>query len=133
MPQNDLLDFSQPLQVNNLRKVFAAHKKSGQPFTAIDDISFELQPGQILALLGPNGAGKSTTISMLLGSLSPTAGQIKYFGQNLATHNSLVMQHIAFASTYIKMPWRLTIMENLRVYGLLYGIKGQVFKTELSY
>jgi len=132
MSQDDLLNFSQPLQVHNLCKVFSSHKRSSRPFTAIDDISFELQPGQILGLLGPNGAGKSTTISMLLGALSPTAGEIRYFGQNFATHTSLVMQQIAFASTYIKMPWRLTIMENLKVYGLLYGIKGQVFHQRIE-
>jgi ABC-2 type transport system ATP-binding protein len=69
---------------------------------------------------------------MLLGSLTPTTGEIKFFGQDLATHSSAVMQDVAFASTYIRMPWRLTIMENLRIYGLLYGVKGQVFERRVE-
>jgi ABC-2 type transport system ATP-binding protein len=118
-----------PLYVSSLTKTFPSENKHGQSFTAVKDISFSLKKGQILGLLGPNGAGKSTTISMLLGSLTPTSGEIKYFGQDLEADTSSVMQHVAFASTYIRMPWRLTIWENLRVYGLLYGIKGNVFKT----
>lgn len=121
-----------PLFVSGLSKIYPAENKHGQSFTAVDDISFSLKKNQILGLLGPNGAGKSTTISMLLGSLTPTTGEIKFFGQDLATHSSSVMQNVAFASTYIKMPWRLTIMENLRIYGLLYGVKGQVFERRVE-
>jgi ABC-2 type transport system ATP-binding protein len=120
-----------PLFVSGLSKIYPAENKHGQSFTAVNDISFSLKKGQILGLLGPNGAGKSTTISMLLGSLTPTTGEIKFFGQDLATHSSAVMQDVAFASTYIRMPWRLTIMENLRIYGLLYGVKGQVFERRV--
>jgi len=121
-----------PLFVSGLSKIYPAENKYGQSFTAVNDISFSLKKGQILGLLGPNGAGKSTTISMLLGSLTPTTGEIKFFGQDLATHSSEVMQDVAFASTYIRMPWRLTIMENLRIYGLLYGVKGQVFERRVE-
>lgn len=110
------------LKVSNLRKVYPPEKKGGKEFVAVDSISFELREGEILGLLGPNGAGKSTTISMLLGVLTPTSGSILYGEKDFSKHRSDILQHVAFASTYIKMPWRLTVMENLTVYGLLYGL-----------
>jgi ABC-2 type transport system ATP-binding protein len=116
------------LSVVNLTKTYPPEKKGAKPFTAVNDISFHLKEGEILGLLGPNGAGKSTTISMLLGVLSPTSGNINYFGQDFSTHKSESLQQVAFASTYIRMPWRLTVMENLKVYGYLYGITGKTFQ-----
>ena len=117
------------LEVDRLTKVYPPEKKGGRPFTAVDHISFQLGDGEILGLLGPNGAGKSTTIQMLLGTLTPTEGKIKYFGQDLTRHRSRVMKKVTFASTYIKMPWRLTVIENLRVYGYLYGLSRTTFDT----
>lgn len=116
------------LKVDHLTKVYPPEKKGGKFFTAVGDVSFELHSGEILGLLGPNGAGKSTTISMLLGNLSPTSGEITYFGQNFFAHRSQILQDVTFASTYIKMPWRLTVMENLRIYALLYGVTAKVFE-----
>lgn len=116
-----------PLAVTNLRKVYPPEKKGGAAFVAVDDISFELQQGEILGLLGPNGAGKSTTISMLLGVLTPTAGSIYYNQREFSQHRSEILATVTFASTYIRMPWRLTVMENLRVYGLLYGLSNAEF------
>lgn len=116
------------LEVSNLRKVYPPEKKGGKDFVAVDSISFQLREGEILGLLGPNGAGKSTTISMLLGVLTPTSGSIRYGEKDFSTHRSEILQHVAFASTYIKMPWRLTVMENLTVYGLLYGLSTQQLK-----
>jgi len=104
------------LWVEKLTKVFAGKK----PFTAVDHISFNLKEGEILGLLGPNGAGKTTTIQMLLSVLTPTSGQINYFDQDFKTHRSTSLQQIAFASAYINLPWRLTVWENLDVYGRLY-------------
>lgn len=124
---------SSPLIVEHLTKVFPPEKKSGKSFTAVKDISFELKEGQILGLLGPNGAGKTTTISMLLGALSPTSGDIHYFGKEFNNHRSEILQQVAFASTYIRMPWRLTVMENLRIYALLYGVEGKVFQQRLKH
>ncbi|MFH2118323.1 MAG: ABC transporter ATP-binding protein [Candidatus Paceibacterota bacterium] len=121
-----------PLVVQHLSKIFAPEKRGGSPFTAVNDISFELKEGQILGLLGPNGAGKSTTISMLLGTLSPTTGSIEYFGKNFARHKSESLQNVTFASTYIRMPWRLTVWENLKVYGMLYGVQGKVFAERME-
>lgn len=106
------------LSVRNLTKIFEGTK----PFTAVNNISFDLKEGEILGLLGPNGAGKTTTIQMLLSTLSPTSGSIKYFDQDLASHRSEVLQQVSFASAYINFPWRLKVWENLDVYGRLYGL-----------
>ncbi len=96
-------------------------KRFGE-FTAVNGISFAIQPGEILGLLGPNGAGKTTTIQMLLGLITPTAGSIRMFGLDLATHREEILQRVNFSSTYISMPYSLTVEENLRVVARLYGI-----------
>jgi ABC-2 type transport system ATP-binding protein len=91
------------------------------PFKAIDEISFDLNEGEILGLLGPNGSGKTTTIQMLLGTLSTTSGSIFYFNQDFSLHRSELLQYVSFASTYTSLPWILTIRENLDFFGCLYG------------
>lgn len=103
------------LQVTNLCKRFG-------DFTAVDDVSFSMQPGEILGLLGPNGAGKTTTIHMLLGLITPTAGSIRMFGLDLATHRETILGRVNFSSTYISMPQSLTVEENLWVVARLYGM-----------
>jgi len=113
---------SKVLEVKQLSKTFLAEGKGKLPFQAVKNVNFSLQEGEILGLLGPNGAGKSTTISMLLGILTPTSGDILYFGNNLKTHRSEILKSVTFASTYIRLPWRLTVIENLRVYGKMYGL-----------
>lgn len=95
---------------------------------AVDGISFELGDGEILGLLGPNGAGKTTTIHMLLGTLTYTSGSIQYFGKEFKKHRSDVLQHVSFASTYVNLPWKLTIEQNLEVFGRLYGLSGPEIK-----
>lgn len=99
---------------------------------AVNDISFAVREGEVLGLLGPNGAGKSTTIFMLLGVLSPTSGEIRYGDKDFFTHRQEIMRGVTFASTYIKMPWRLTVMENLRVYSLMYGLDVTTFKDRVE-
>ncbi len=91
-------------------------------FTAVDGISFEIKPGEILGLLGPNGAGKTTTIQMLLGLVTPTSGSIRVFGNDLATHREEILQQVNFSSTYVSMPQALTVEENLWVIARLYGL-----------
>lgn len=115
------------ITVDQLTKIYPPEKKDGAPFTAVNGISFHLQEGEILGLLGPNGAGKSTTISMLLGVLTPTSGCIHYGSHNFAHHRSQILNEVTFASTYIKMPWRLSVWENLTVYGMLYGLDHATF------
>src|SRR6185295_17057537 len=91
-------------------------------FTAVDGISFDIRPGEILGLLGPNGAGKTTTIQMLLGLITPTAGSINVFGLELNRHREEILQQVNFSSTYISLPYSLTVDENLRVVARLYGL-----------
>ena len=91
----------------------------------MDDIrsSVEVNQGEIVGLLGPNGAGKTTTISILLGVMSPTSGDIKYFGKNFSQNRSEIMQNVSFASTYVRLPGRLSVYENLDVYARIYGMR----------
>jgi ABC-2 type transport system ATP-binding protein len=103
------------LDVTDLSKRFG-------DFPAVDGISFSIKPGEILGLLGPNGAGKTTTIQMLLGLVTPTAGSIRMFGMDLATHREAILQRVNFSSTYISMPQSLTVEENLWVIARLYGL-----------
>ncbi len=107
------------LSVENLVKEFG---RGDRITRAVDGISFDLYEGEILGFLGPNGAGKTTTIQMLLSTLSPTSGTIRYLGKDLMLHRSEILQKVSFASSYTKLPWRLTVAENLDIYGRLYGL-----------
>ncbi len=107
------------LSVRDLRKIYPGKQKS---FVAVDGVSFDLEEGEILGLLGPNGAGKTTTIQMLLSTLKPSSGSIVYFGKDFFTHRSEILEHVVFASTYVSLPWMLTVEQNLNVFGKLYGI-----------
>lgn len=113
------------LQVQNLIKVFPVKKVHAQghsTFTALKGISFSLKQGEILGILGPNGAGKTTTIQILLSVLKPTSGSIAYFGKDFYTHRSEVLEDVSFASSYVKLPSQLTVLENLSIYAQLYGL-----------
>lgn len=90
--------------------------------TAVDGLSFCLGAGETLGLLGGNGAGKTTTISMLLGLLIPTAGSIEVLGCDMARQRFAALARMNFSSPYVALPGRLTVAENLRVYGHLYGV-----------
>lgn len=103
------------LEVNDLKKTF---KKS----PVIKGISFDMKEGEILGILGPNGAGKTTTLQMLLGILTPTSGAIKVFNKDLTTHKSEILERMNFSSTYVDLPWRLTVKENLMWSAWLYQI-----------
>ncbi len=89
---------------------------------AVADLSFTLRRGETLGLLGGNGAGKTTTIAMLLGLLIPDAGRIEVLGHDMATDRFAALARMNFSSPYVALPHRLTVRENLRVYGHLYGV-----------
>ena len=89
---------------------------------AVDNLSFAVPPGQTIGLLGGNGAGKTTTIAMLLGMLIPTAGHITILGHDMGRHRFRALARMNFSSPYIALPSRLSVAENLRVYGHLYNV-----------
>src|SRR5581483_3394831 len=90
--------------------------------TAVDHLDLTVRHGEVVGLLGPNGAGKTTTVNLILGLLSPTAGRIELFGEDLAAARSRVLRRVNFASAYAGLPRDLTVAENLRVFGHLYEV-----------
>ncbi len=102
-------------------------------FPAVKGISFDIPKGKIVGLLGPNGAGKTTTIHMLLGVTIPTSGTIKYFGKDFEKHKQYCLSRLNFTSTYNELQGRVTVHENLEVFGRLYSLKNfQAKMTELA-
>ena len=104
------------LTVTNLRKLYG-------DTIAVDAISFSVQLGEIVGLLGPNGAGKTTTINMILGVLQPTSGAILIDGVDLSKHRSRALQCTNFEAVYAPLPGNLTLVQNLRIFGMLYSVK----------
>jgi ABC-2 type transport system ATP-binding protein len=104
------------LSVADVRKAYGAVQ-------AVDGVSFDVAAGEIVGLLGPNGAGKTTIIDMVLGVLSPSSGTIRVDGLDLATHRSEALQRTNFAAVYAPLPGNLTVARNLRVFGLMYGVR----------
>jgi ABC-2 type transport system ATP-binding protein len=92
------------------------------PVVAVDGISFAVAEGSATALLGGNGAGKSTTLALLLGVLKPTAGAVTALGVDMARDRYRALPWMNFASPYVDMPKKLSVRENLVVYGGLYGV-----------
>ena len=89
---------------------------------AVDRVSFEVRRNEIVGLLGPNGAGKTTTISMILGVLEPSSGLIRIEGIDIAADRSRAVQSTNFAAVYAPLPGNLTVVQNLRIFGLLYKV-----------
>ena len=90
---------------------------------AVKNINFKINKGSIIGLLGPNGCGKSTTIGMLLGLIKPTSGSVIINNKNIENSRTDLLQKMNFISPYIELPKKLTIEENLKVYGRMYGVK----------
>ncbi|HET6515888.1 MAG TPA: ABC transporter ATP-binding protein [Thermodesulfovibrionales bacterium] len=90
---------------------------------AVDSLSFDVGNNEIVGLLGPNGAGKTTTINMILGVLRPNSGTILIEGVDIDMKRSQALENTNFAAVYAPLPGNLTVYENLRVFGLLYGIR----------
>jgi ABC-2 type transport system ATP-binding protein len=102
-------------------EVGALSKRFGDTL-AVDGIDFAVARGATAALLGGNGAGKTTTLSMLLGLLLPSSGRIRIFGEDMLRHRYRVLPRMNFSSPYVDLPHRLTVRQNLTVYGRLYGL-----------
>src|ERR1700755_2640561 len=89
---------------------------------AVDGITFSLPAGSVTGLLGGNGAGKTTTIAMIMGLLTPTSGTVRVLGAEMPGERYRVLHRMNFESPYVEMPMRLTVRQNLRVFGMLYGV-----------
>jgi ABC-2 type transport system ATP-binding protein len=111
------------LRVCDLRKQYGAT-------LAVDGVSFQVQRNEIVGLLGPNGAGKTTTINMILGVLEPTSGSIQVQEADIARDRSHVLERVNFAAVYAPLPGNLTVAQNLRFFGLIYGVKGLAARME---
>lgn len=107
--------------MDNILEVKTLTKKFGN-LTAVNNISFNIKEGEVLGLLGPNGAGKTTTIQMLLGIMDPTIGHIQYFGKDFSSNKEEILKNINFSSTYISLPWWLTVSEILELFARLYEV-----------
>ena len=104
------------VEVQNLKKNYGDKQ-------AVKSISFKINENEILGLLGPNGSGKTTTIGMMLGLLKPTSGEILIEGDKIEEDRIKILQKINFISPYIELPKKLTVKQNLIVFGKLYKIK----------
>ena len=104
------------IAVDQLVKVYSTTR-------AVDGISFALERGSITGLLGGNGAGKTTTIAMILGLVLPTSGTVKVLGAEMPRQRYQVLHKMNFESPYIDMPHRLTVRQNLKVFGRLYAVE----------
>ena len=104
------------IQVINLKKSYGNKE-------AVKNLNFEIKENQIIGLLGPNGSGKTTTIGMMLGLLKPSSGEVLINGLKIEDNLIEILQRINFISPYIELPKKLTVKQNLIVYGKLYSVK----------
>jgi len=112
------------LEVKNLVKKFKST-------LAVDNISFEIEKNNTMGLLGPNGCGKTTSIGMMLGLITPTTGEIFIDGIRLNSENRIqLLSLMNFASPYIELPKKLTVIQNLEVYARLYSVKNKAERIE---
>ena len=107
---------SPPIAVERLVKIY-------KTVAAVDGISFSLAPGTITALLGGNGAGKTTTIASIMGLITPTSGRVSVLGAQMPQQRYRVLQRMNFESPYVEVPMRLTVRQNLTVFGKLYDVE----------
>ena len=113
-----------PLEVIGLSKIY--NNKD-----AVKDISFKVNKNEIIGILGPNGCGKTTTIGMILGLLKPSNGKVLINGIEIEKKRVDLLNHLNFISPYIELPKKLTVKQNLEVYGRLYDIKNLKKKIEM--
>ena len=106
---------SNSIEVINLSKSYKSKK-------AVNNISFKINENEIIGLLGPNGCGKTTTIGMMLGLLKPTSGKVLINGIDIEKNKISLLHKMNFISPYIELPKKLTVKQNLVVYGKLYNV-----------
>jgi ABC-2 type transport system ATP-binding protein len=106
---------SAAIEVAHLVKLYKATR-------AVDDVSFRIPRGSVTGLLGGNGAGKTTTIAMIMGLVLPTSGRIQVLGRSMPDQSADVLGRMNFESPYVDMPMRLTVRQNLTIFGRLYAV-----------
>jgi ABC-2 type transport system ATP-binding protein len=106
---------SAAIEVAHLTKVYKTTR-------AVDGISFRIVRGSITGLLGGNGAGKTTTIAMIMGLVLPTSGRVRVLGHSMPDESAAVLGRMNFESPYVDMPMRLTVRQNLAIFGRLYAV-----------
>lgn len=104
------------VSVTNLTKQFGKN-------LAVNGASFSVHEGEIFGLLGPNGAGKTTTIHMLLDVIEPDSGEIRMFGKSFRDDREMIMKSLNFSSSYLSLPWNLSIEENMMLFARLFGVR----------
>ena len=105
------------IEIKKLKKIY-------NKFCAVNNINFQIDKNKTIGLLGPNGCGKTTTIGMMLGLVSPTSGEIKIENKNINSFNrDEILKRFNFASPYVELPKKLTVKQNLEIYGRLYGVE----------
>src|SRR4249919_2939971 len=115
LPASDPTGFA-AIEVAHLVKLYKTTR-------AVDDISFRIARGSITGLLGGNGAGKTTTIAMIMGLVLPTSGRIRVLGRSMPDQSADVLGRMNFESPYVDMPMRLTVRQNLTIFGRLYAVE----------
>tara|TARA_Y100000766_G_scaffold251056_1_gene234483 strand:- start:166 stop:888 length:723 start_codon:yes stop_codon:yes gene_type:complete len=105
------------IEIKNLNKKY-------NNILAVKDINFTIEKGSIVGLLGPNGCGKTTTIGMILGLIKPTSGAVLIDNKNIENekNRTQILEKVNFISPYVELPKKLTVQENLKVYGKMYGV-----------
>ena len=111
------------LKIINLSKTYGSKE-------AVQNISFDVNQNEIIGILGPNGCGKTTTIGMILGLLKPTRGKVLINGKEIEKNRVDILNELNFISPYIELPKKLTVKQNLEVYGRLYDVKGLKIKID---
>lgn len=119
-----MIDSNNSIVVNHLSKYFG-------DFAAVDDISFQVGKGEIFGFLGANGAGKTTTIRMLCGLLMPTSGELKVAGYDVVNQPKEIKQHIGYMSQKFSLYEDLTVMENMELFGTIYGMEKKKLKQRM--
>ena len=104
------------IEIKNLNKQY-------KETFAVKDINFKIDKGKTIGLLGPNGCGKSTTIGMILGLIKPTSGSVLINGKSIENNRTNLLEKMNFISPYIELPKKLTVRQNLVVYGKLYNLE----------
>ena len=112
-----------PLEIINLSKTYDLKE-------AVRNISFKVNENEIIGILGPNGCGKTTTIGMILGLLKPTKGKVLINGIEIEKRRVELLNELNFISPYIELPKKLTVKQNLEVYGRLYDVKELQIKID---